>query len=160
MIQSGWRRLLLLVPPRLLMAESPGLTGLGALSLPGFPFFATPQSACNLATVVAGTYPLRRPPNAWSPGVPAPPGPRYWLVASRTPLGWRGGCLAVGLVRGTACHYGIGRCSALVLCARRLLQVLGVGAGAGSCVSPVPHSVSPRYPRCVWRVVPSRCPLS
>ena len=27
-------------------------------------------------------------------GEPAPPGPCYWLVASDTPLGWRGGCLA------------------------------------------------------------------
>ena len=61
---------------------------------PWLPGFATPQSVHQLAAVAAGAYPPRRPPNAWSPGAPAPPGPCYWLVASGTPLGWRGGCLA------------------------------------------------------------------
>ena len=127
---------------------------------PRLPFFATPRSVRHLATVAAGAYPLRRPPNASSPGVPGPPGLCYSLVASGTPLGWHGGCLAAGLVRGTVCHYCLGGCSALVVCARRSRQVWGVGAGAGSCVSPVPPSLSPRSPRCVWRVVPSGCPLS
>ena len=62
--------------------------------LPRRPRFATPRSVHQFAAVAAGAYPLRRPPNAWSPGAPAPPGPCYWLVASGTPLGWRGGCLA------------------------------------------------------------------
>ena len=61
---------------------------------PPRPRFATPRSVHQFAAVAAGAYPLRRPPNAWSPGAPAPPGPCYWLVASGTPLGWRGGCLA------------------------------------------------------------------
>ena len=56
--------------------------------------FATPRSVHQFAAVAAGAYPPCRPPNAWSPGAPAPPGPCYWLVASGTPLGWRGGCLA------------------------------------------------------------------
>ena len=60
---------------------------------PRLPRFATPRSVHQLAAVAAGAYPPRRPPNAWSPGAPGPPGPCYWLVASGTPLGWRGGCL-------------------------------------------------------------------
>ena len=111
------------------MAEFPGFTGLGALSLPGFPILPLPG---HLVTVVAGPYPPHCPPDAWSPGLPAPPGPCYWLVASGIPMGWRGGCLAAGLVRSTVCYYCLGGCSALVLCARRSRQVWGVGAGAGS----------------------------
>ena len=61
---------------------------------PRLPCFATPRSVHQFAAVAAGAYPLRRPPNAWSPGAPELPGPCYWLVASGTPLGWRGGCLA------------------------------------------------------------------
>ena len=61
---------------------------------PRLPRFATPRSVHQFAAVAAGAYPPRRPPNAWSPGAPAPPGPCYWLVASGTPFGWRGGCLA------------------------------------------------------------------
>ena len=72
--------------PRVHRARSP--------VLPRRPRFATPRSVHQFAAVAAGAYPLRRPPNAWSPGAPAPPGPCYWLVASGTPLGWRGGCLA------------------------------------------------------------------
>ena len=72
--------------PRVHRARSP--------VLPRLPRFATPRSVHQFAAVAAGAYPLRRPPNAWSPGAPAPPGPCYWLVASGTPLGWRGGCLA------------------------------------------------------------------
>ena len=61
---------------------------------PRLPRFATPRSVLQFAAVAAGAYPPRRPPNAWSPGATGPPGPWYWLVASGTPLGWRGGCLA------------------------------------------------------------------
>ena len=72
--------------PRVHRARSP--------VLPQVPRFATPRSVHQFAAVAPGAYPLRRPPNAWLPGAPAPPGPCYWLVASGTPLGWRGGCLA------------------------------------------------------------------
>ena len=61
---------------------------------PLLPLLATPRSVHQFAAMAAGAYPLRRPPNAWSPGAPALLGPCYWLVASGTPLGWRGGCLA------------------------------------------------------------------
>ena len=84
--------------------------------------FATPRSVCHLATVVAGAYPLRRSPDAWSTWPPAPPGPGYWLVASETPMCWCRGCLVVGLVRSILCHYCLGGCSALVVCARRSRQ--------------------------------------
>ena len=127
---------------------------------PRLPLFATPRSVRPSADVAAGAYPPRRPPNAWSPGVPALPGPCYWLVTSGTPVGWRGGCLALGLVRGAMRHYCLGRCSALVVCVRRLRPVRG---GWGRCrvlclpFFPLP---APRFLRCVWRAVPSGCPLS
>ena len=61
-------------------------------------------------------------------------------------MGWRGGCLAVGLVRSTVFHYCLGGFSALVVCARRSRLAWGVEAGAGSCLSPrVP--LCPRVPR-------------
>ena len=72
--------------PRVHRARSP--------VLPRRPCFATPRSVHQFAAVAAGAYPLRRPPDVWSPGAPAPPGPCYWLVASGTPLGSRGDCLA------------------------------------------------------------------
>ena len=129
---------------------------------PRLPHFATPWSVHRLAAVAAGTYPPRRPPDAWSPGAPAPPGPCYWHVASGTPVGWRGGCLALGLVRGAVRHYCLGRCSALVVCARLLRPFRGAWAGAWCCVLPV----SP-FPPCVSCAVcggPSRpgvpCPRS
>ena len=86
---------------------------------PRLPLLTTPRSVHHSAAVAAGAYPPRRPPNLWSPGVPAPPGPCYWLVASGTLLGRRGGCLAAGLVRGAVRHYCLGRCGALFVCARR-----------------------------------------
>ena len=109
--------------------------------------------------MAAGAYPLRRPPYAWSPGAPAPPGPCYWLVASGTPLGWRGGCLAQGLGRGAVRHYCLGGCSAPSVCARRSRPVRG-GSGRylASCFFRFPLP-APRVPRCVWRGVPSGCPL-
>ena len=97
---------------------------------PRLPLFATPRSVCQFAVVAAGAYPPCRPPDVWSPGVPALPGPCYWLVASGTPVGWRGGCLALGLVRGAMRHYCLGRCSALVVCVRRSRPVWG---GWGRC---------------------------
>ena len=110
---------------------------------PRLPRFATPRSVHQFAAVAGGAYPPCRPANAWSPGAPAPPGPCYWLVASGTPLGWRGGCLAQGLGRGAVRHYCLGGCSAPSVCARRSRPVRGARAGTWCCVSPV----SPFPPR-------------
>ena len=115
---------------------------------PRRPHFPTPRSVRYLATLAAGAYPLRCPPNAWSPGMLALPGQWYWLVTSETPIGWRGGCLAAGLVRSAVRHYCLGR--------------LG---GRGRC------RFWPHPPRCpslaplamlvggCRRVAPSGCPL-
>ena len=59
-------------------------------------------------------------------------------------MGWRGGCLALGLVRGAMRHYRLGRCSALVVCVYGASgRFGGAGARAGCCVFPV----SPCPPR-------------
>ena len=103
---------------------------------PWLPLFATPQSVHQLAAVAAGAYPLRRPPNAWSPGAPALPGPCYRLVATGTFLGWRGGCLALGLGPGAVGNYCLGGCSALAVCARRSRPVREAQVGTWCRVSP------------------------
>ena len=126
---------------------------------PRLPLLVTPRSVHRLAAVAAGAYPPRRPPNAWLPRVPAPPGPCYWLVASGTPLGWRGGCLAVGLVRGAVRHCCLGGCSALVVCARRLLPVRGGWCRCRVWCLPRFPLAAPHSPRCVWRAIWSGCPL-
>ena len=110
---------------------------------PRLPRFTTPRSVHQFAAVAAGAYPPRCPPNAWSPGAPAPPDPCYRLVASGTPLSWRGGCLAQGLGRGALRHYCLGGCSAPSLCARRSRPVRQARACTWCCVSPV----SPFPPR-------------
>ena len=115
---------------------------------PWLPHFTTPRSVHYLAAVAAGAYPLRRPPDMWSPGAPAPPGPCYWCVATGTPVGSRGGCLALGLVRGAVRHYCLGGCSTLVVCARRSRPVRAAWVGAGFCVFSV-SSFPPRGPRAV-----------
>ena len=106
---------------------------------PRLPHFATPRSVHRLAAVAAG--------------VPAPQGPCYWLVASVTPVGWCGGCLAVGLVRCVVRHYCLGGCSALAVCTRRSRPVRGGwGRCRGLCLPCFPL-LAPRFPRCVWRAV-------
>ena len=91
----------------------------------------------HLATVVAGAYPLRRPPEAWSPGVLALRGPCYCAPL----LPWQvqcPGCVSAALAAGQG---GGGR--------RRF------SLPPSSCLTP-PLS---RSPRCMLRVVPSGCPL-
>ena len=78
--------------------------------------------------------------------MPAPPGLCYWLVAGGIPLGWCGGCLAVGLVRGAVRHYCLGRCSALVVFSAALAAGSG-GLGLVPGVLPSPFSPSrPAFP--------------
>ena len=119
---------------------------------PRLPDFATSRSVHPFAGVAVGAYPPRRLPNAWSPGLPALPGPCYWFVASGTPVGRRGGCLALGLVRGAVRHYILAVPPSCVRGARSRFG--GVGAGAGCCVFPV----SPCPPRVSCAVC--GCPLS
>ena len=111
---------------------------------PRLSLFATSRSVCCLTTVASGAYPLRRLPNAGSLGVQTLLGPCVMLVASGTPLSWRRGCLAAGLVRGSVRHYFLGGCSALFVCARRSRRVWGVGAGAGFCLVSSPFASSRR----------------
>ena len=105
---------------------STGFTGLGAPSLPSFSFCHSSVSvplAATSATSSAGTtptaYPQRRPPCAGSPRFPAPPGQRYWLVTSETPMA---GAVAAShrlvLEGGAPTCCGAGR-STLLVCSRR-----------------------------------------
>ena len=126
---------------------------------PRLPRFATPPSVHQFAAVAVGAYPPCPPPNAWSPGVPVQPGPCYWLVASGTPLGWRGGCLAYGVWPWRSVPLLPWR----VQCPVRVCAALAAGSGGSGrylvlCLSRFPHA-APRVPRCVWRAVPSGCPL-
>ena len=127
---------------------------------PRLPLLATPRSVHHLAAVAAGAYPPRRPPNAWSPGGPAPAGRCYWLVTSGTPLGRRGGCLAAGLVCGAVRHHCLGGRSALFVCARHWRPVRGGWSRWRVLCLPRHPLPAPRFLRCVWRVVLSGCPLS
>ena len=111
-----------------------------------------------LSHSVAGAYPLCRPPNTWSPGVPALPGPWYWFVANETPLHWRGGCLAAELLRGAVGDYCLGGCSALLMFLRRSPQVPRVGPVP--ILAPPLLAVPPWHPSlCLWRVAPLGPPL-
>ena len=126
---------------------------------PRLPRFAPSRSVHLFAAVAAGAYPPRRPPNAWSPGAPAPPGPvllacRQWdpvRLALRVPsLGvgaWRSAPLLPWLVQ----------------CLVRVCAALAAGSGGSGrylllCLSSFPLP-APRVPRCVWRAVLSGCPL-
>ena len=112
---------------------------------PPLPHFATPRSVHRFPAVAAGAYPARRPSNAWSPRAPAPPGPCYWLVASGSPLGPRGGCLALGLVRCAVHHYRLGGCMPWSCVRGARGRFGGYGAGARCCVFtvlPFPTRVS------------------
>ena len=105
---------------------------------PQLPHFATPRSVHRLAAVAAGAYPPRPPPNAWSPGVPAPPGASYWFVASGTPVGWRGGCLG-----GVAAWRGAPLLPWQVQCPGRLCAALAASSGR---LGPVPGVLSSPFP--------------
>ena len=111
------------------------------------------------AAVAAGAYPPRRPPNAWSPGALAPPGPCYWLGASVTRFGLARRLPSLGV--------GVWRSAPLlpwrVQCPVRLCAALAAGSGGSGwylvlCLSRFPLP-APRVPRCVWRAVSSGCPL-
>ena len=129
--------------PRVHRARSP--------VLPRLPRFATLRSVHQFAAVAAGAYPLCRPPNAWSPVLLAC---RQW-----DPLGLARRLPSLGV--------GAWRCAPLLpwqlQCPVCVCAALAAGAGGSGrylvlCLSRFPLS-APRVPRCVWRAVPSRCPL-
>ena len=120
---------------------------------PRLPHFATHWSVRRLTTVVAGAYPPRGPPNAWSPRMPALRGRCYWLVASGTTIGWRrGGCVAAGQARSAVSHYCLGTC-----------ERGAPGRSEGDASSPTPPLVFPPslvlLAACVLRVFSSGCPF-
>ena len=106
--------------------------------------------------LLAGALPLRRPPDNWLPGVPALPGPCYWLVASGIPMVWHGGGLAAGMVRGALRHYCPGPCWC-VFDGRGWLGGRGLCRFSSPPPIAFPHS---RPSRCELRVTRSGCPLS
>ena len=149
-------------PPRrtsCLVAESPGFTGLGAPSLPGFPISPLPGQCINsqpwlralthrVAPLMRGR-PGRRRRGARATGL-SPVGPLG--LARRLPsLGvgaWRNAPLLPWRVQ----------------CPVRVCAALAAGSGGSGrylvlSLSRFPHP-APRVPRCVWRAVPSGCPLS
>ena len=106
---------------------------------PRLPRFATPRSVHQFAAVAAGAYPSRCPPNVWSPGAPAPPGPVLLACRQWDPLGLarRLPCLGVGAWR-----------SAPILpwrvqCPVRVCAALAAGSGG---LGTVPGVVSLPFP--------------
>ena len=126
---------------------------------PRLPNFATHRSVHQFAAVAAGPYPLRRPPNAWSPGAPALPGPCYWLVASGTPLGMRGGCLAYWLGRSAVRQYCLGGCSAPSMCLPCHLRPSALEPARAQCGA-IGEAVLPLCPPLCPSPLALSCPLS
>ena len=126
---------------------------------PRLPLFATPRSVHQFAAVAAGAYPPRRPPNAWSPGVRRC---RARLLACRQwdPLGLARWLPSLGVGAWRSAPLLPGR----VQCPVRVCAALAAGSGGSRrylvlCLPLFPLP-APRVPRCVWRAVPSGCPLS
>ena len=125
---------------------------------PGLPRFATPRSVHGFAAVATGAYPLHHPPNAWSPGAPAP---GSVLLACRQwdPLGlarWLPS-LGVGAWRSAPLLPWRMQCPGRV-CAALAAVWGGSGRYLVSCLPRFPLP-APRVPRRVWRAVPPGCPL-
>ena len=66
----------------------------------------------------------------------------------------------MALVRGAVRHYCLGGCSALVVCARRSRPARGGWSRCWVLCLPRFSLSAPCFLRCVWRAVPSGCPLS
>ena len=140
------------------MAESPGFTGLGAPSLPGFPVSPLPGQCINsqpwLRALTHCVAPLMRGRPGTGAAGPVLLACRQWdslELARRLPsLGagaWRSAPLLPWRVP----------------CPVRVCAALAAGSGGSGrylvlCLSRFPLP-APRVPRCVWRAVPSGCPL-
>ena len=110
---------------------------------PRLPRFASPWSVHQFAAVAAGAYPPRHPPNAWSPGAPALPGPCYWLLASGNPLGSE-----AALPSG----WGVSQCATTALAGAVPRPCVRGAGGRFGGLGPVPGVVSlpfaPSRPAC------------
>ena len=138
------------------MAESPEFTGLGAPSLPGFPVSPLPGQCINsqpwLRALTHRVAPLMC-------GRPGPAGPVLLACRQWDPLGLARRLPSLGV--------GAWRSAPLlpwrVQCPVRVRAALAVGLGGSGrylvlCLSRL-LPPAPRVPRCVWRAVPSGCPL-
>ena len=105
---------------------------------PRLPHFATPRSVHQFAAVAAGAYPPRRPPNAWSPGAPAPPGPATGLSPVGPP--WAGAEAAQP--RG----WGVAQCATTALAGAVPRPCVRGARGRFRGLGPVPCVVSLPFP--------------
>ena len=141
------------------MAESPGFTELGAPSFPGFPVSPLPGQCINsqpwLRALTHCVAPLMR----GRPGAGAA-GPVLLACRQWDPLGLARRLPSLGV--------GAWRCAPLLpwrvqcpVCVCAALAAVSGGSGRYLllCLSRFPLPAS-RGPRCVWRSVPSGCPLS
>ena len=140
------------------MAESPGFTGLGAPSLPGFPVSPLPGQCINsqpwLRALTQPVAPLmrgrpgRRRSRARATGL-SPVGPPWAGAEAAQPRGWGVAQCATTALAGAV----PGPC----VCGARG-RFGGFGRYLVLCLSRFPLP-APRVPRCVWRAVLSGCPL-
>ena len=141
------------------MAESPGFTGLGAPSLPGFPISPLPGQCINSQPwLLALTH--RVAPYCVVARGAGSAGPVLLACRQWDPLGLARmlPSLGVGAWRNAPLLPW------LVQCPVRVCAALAASSGSSGrylvlCLSRFPHPVT-RVLRCVWRAVPSGCPLS
>ena len=140
------------------MAESPGFTGLGAPTLPGFPVLPLPGQCIHSQPWLRALTHRVAPLMCGRPGAGAT-GPVLLACRQWDPLGLaqRLPCPGVGAWRSAPLL------AWRVQCPVRVCAALTAGSGGSGrylvlCVSRFLFP-APRVPRCVWRAVRSRCPL-
>ena len=140
------------------MAESPGFTGLGAPSLPGFPVSPLPGQCINSQLWLRALTHCVAPLSVVTRGTGAA-GPLLLACRQSDPLGLARRLPSLGA--------GAWRSAPLVpwrvQCPVRVCAALAAGSGGSGrylvlCLSRFPHP-APRVPRCVWRAFLSGCPL-
>ena len=140
------------------MAESPGFTGLGAPSFPSFPVPPLPGQCINSQPWLRALTHCVAPLMVVARGAGAA-GPVLLACHQWDPLGLAQRLPSLGV--------GAWRCAPLlpwrVQCPVFVCAALAAGSGGSGrylvlCLSRFPLP-APRVPRCVWRAVPSGCPL-